>query len=719
MRDISSRTTIDIEQIAEIANVGRSAVGNWRKRHVDFPVQDPSGRFDLIEVEKWLIENGKIDSRIPPEVAFWSLVDSLPRLGLRADATIRLLVSLLVFLEACEQSLDSSHQRVSDVTVREQDQWGHLKRVPLKKLYQELFRAAKHIEEANPKLDGLLVDGLVEAAALPGKLFVELVENLEASTNEANPRLALFNIAISWARKLDRFRGMWSTPPHIAELMINLAGNNGETVCDLACGEGGLLSSAALSLQSHGAPSVKLFGYDIAESALRIARSRFFLQSAVASFHLTDSLRVPHEKLPQADIVLCDTPLGMNNWGDAAIYLDERWRFGVPPRNKADLAWMQLAIQCLSDSGRAVVSTSPSSVFSSSGREQAIRKAMLEQGAIKAVIQLPGRMRAETSIPIFLWVLQPPRPDADSVLLVDASNMGTTSRSQHSFNLEDISRIACTLQTFELGKVEDTEIAQIVSIADILQRDAVLEPKVYRPISGVDTNEVRCRSEEIRSHMSVASEGIAEAVGQVLVSRDSAGDGPPKITCALEEVTEIYLGARGAERELMDQGTLLIGIREVSGDGACPPRYVAKESALRQVVEIQENDVVIALRGSTGRSILATSEHAGAVLDHGCALIRPTSSQVTVSWIYLWMQSTQFQDQVTRSTTGVTMPILSMRALRELRVPIPMVEQLGEAEQLVGVFGDALDRVTALQSDLTELRQLEVELLVAHDCGSA
>jgi len=83
------------------------------------------------------------------------------------------------------------------------------------------------------------------------------------------------------------------------------------------------------------------------------------------------------------------------------------------------------------------------------------------------------------------------------------------------------------------------------------------------------------------------------------------------------------------------------------------------------------------------------------------------------------MQSTQFKNQVARSTTGVTMPILSMRALRELRVPIPMVEQLGEAEQLVGVFGDALDRVTALQSDLTELRQLEVELLVAHDCGSA
>ena len=100
MRGAFSRTTIDIGQIAEIAKVGRSAVGNWRKRHADFPVQDPSGRYDLVAVEKWLIENGKIDSGVPSEVSLWSLVDSLPRFGLRADAVTRLLVSLLVFLAA-------------------------------------------------------------------------------------------------------------------------------------------------------------------------------------------------------------------------------------------------------------------------------------------------------------------------------------------------------------------------------------------------------------------------------------------------------------------------------------------------------------------------------------------------------------------------------------------------------------------------------------------
>ena len=86
MSEITGRITIDVQQIAEIAGVGRSAVGNWRKRHADFPVPDSSGRFDLREVERWLIENGKLDRRVPAEVVAWSLAD---RLGSRPTRTSR------------------------------------------------------------------------------------------------------------------------------------------------------------------------------------------------------------------------------------------------------------------------------------------------------------------------------------------------------------------------------------------------------------------------------------------------------------------------------------------------------------------------------------------------------------------------------------------------------------------------------------------------------
>lgn len=741
MSDIPSRTTVDIGQIAQIAKVGRSAVGNWRKRHADFPVRDPSGRFNLLEIEKWLIENGKIDSRVPAEVALWSLVDSLRDFGLRADEITRLLVSVLVYLEACGKSLDSSDQRTVEVTVNENDHWKRLRQVPAENMGKELLRAARSIEGLNPALEGLLEDGLSVADSLPSALLVSLIENFEASTDEATPRISLFNTVISRARKLDHFRGEHSTPPDVAELMIQLATQKGESVCDLACGEGGLLSSASLSLQSRGSKSIQLVGYDIDEGALRIARSRFFLQNVAAHLRLGNSFRVPQGGLPQVDIVLLDPPLGLKGWGDADIYLDERWRFGAPPRTNADLAWMQLAIQCLSDSGVAVVGTSPGTASHRGGREAEIRKAMLEEGVIKAVIQLPSRMRAETSIPIFLWVLQPPRPGADSVLLVDASTLGAASRSQHSFDSEDISRIARALQALESDRVEDEEIAQIVSIAEVIEGDAVLEPMRYRPISEVDIEDVHRRTEELRAKLSGAAGDTVRVVEQVLVSRIGKRDATSTSTRSLEEVAEIHLGTRGAELDA-DEGTPMISDLEDSADGASQPRNVRKGAASRQVVHIQEKDVVVALRGYAGKSpfgtrqegeqllkifqssddagisILATGDHEGAVLHRGYALIRPSGNEVTAAWIYLWTQSKQFHNQVSRSTSGVTVPMLRTRDLRELTIPIPTAEQLAEAEQLLGRFDDALERVAELQSDLTELRALDVELLVAHDADT-
>ncbi|MCQ3812181.1 MAG: N-6 DNA methylase [Acidimicrobiia bacterium] len=718
MSDLTSRITVDIGQIAQIATVGRSAVGNWRKRHSDFPVADASGRFDLTEVERWLIENGKIDSRVPAEFFLWSLIDSLRNFGLQADQITRLLVSLLVYLEACDISLRSSIQQAAEVTVNENDHWKRLRQLPTDAVGQELRRAARHVEQDNQVLDGLLVSGLSVATSLPNDLLVSLIKNLEACTDEATPRFTLFTRVVSRAAKLDIFRGEHSTPADIAELMVQLAGQDAGMVCDLACGEGGLLSSAALRLQPRGSKQVELVGFEIDEGALRIARSQFFLEGTAAELRLEDTLRVPLEDLPKADVVLLDPPLARRNWGDADLYVDERWRFGAPPRTNADLAWMQLAVECLSDSGVAVVGTSPRTASNRSGREADIRKAMLKEGVIKAVVQLPTRMRAETSVPMFLWVLQPPRPGAHSVMLIDASSLGTASRSQHNLDSDDIARIARALQALETGKVEDEEIAQIVSIIKIIEKDAVLEPKVYRPISRVNIKDIRLRSEELRATLSDTAKGTASVVEQVLIPSAGTGDQNSTSTRAVEEIAEIHLGTRGADLDTADEEALLVGIREVSADGASPPRYVEGKAASRQVVEVKENDVVVALRGSTGRSILATEHHEGAVLDHGCALIRPIGDKISGEWIYLWTQSKQFRDRVSRSTTGVTMPTLTSRALRELTIPIPTAEQLSEAEQMTGRFREAIDKVGELLSDLRELRDLEVELLIAHDAGT-
>src|SRR5690349_18500690 len=92
---------VGIPEIARIAHVGPSAVGNWRKRHPDFPtpkVQAPSGAlFDLDELEKWLVENGKIAGRVPASARLWALADSARAMWQPDDVSSFCVASLVYF----------------------------------------------------------------------------------------------------------------------------------------------------------------------------------------------------------------------------------------------------------------------------------------------------------------------------------------------------------------------------------------------------------------------------------------------------------------------------------------------------------------------------------------------------------------------------------------------------------------------------------------------
>ena len=100
-------TLIGIPEIAEVAGVQRTAVSNWRKRSTDFPtpvVETPSGvLFDLSQIETWLIENGKIASRVPIAPILWRTLDAL-----RGDLVVgefgRFINAALVYLEVCERT---------------------------------------------------------------------------------------------------------------------------------------------------------------------------------------------------------------------------------------------------------------------------------------------------------------------------------------------------------------------------------------------------------------------------------------------------------------------------------------------------------------------------------------------------------------------------------------------------------------------------------------
>lgn len=504
---------VTIGDIADIAGVGRSAVANWRKRHADFPLPNASERFDLEAVERWLIERGKIAGRAPRGFILWRLADALRELARPSDV-MNFVLAGLVYLEAGDRARAVSDKRGALAIDRDLT-WAAVREADDSTLAGRLLEAALQIERRNPSLADLLSPGLQLATHTDPWLLRTFLDTVEEAAKD-DKRSALFEEAIARVQDTDRFRGEFSTPPDLTHLMVRLAAPRCGTIFDPASGEGGLLLMAALGDDRDDSQRMSLVGFERDAEVMNICRARFFLYDVDADLTNTDAFRARPEDFPSADLVLLDPPLGVSDWGDADVYLDERWSYGVPPPKSADLAWLQLAVQNLSSEGRAIVATTPQALFSA-GREADIRSALLSAGCVRAIVKLPPRLRSNTSIQVALWVLHAPSTTSEAVLLVDAGQLGEAGRSVHSLHEDDIDRIVHVVHQFEAdpsGPPSDPKIAWRVMLTDL--DGSNLDPSRYRPAATVDVDDLRRRRDALRTTLQADTEEAATAVAAVL-----------------------------------------------------------------------------------------------------------------------------------------------------------------------------------------------------------
>lgn len=358
-------------EIARLASVGRAAVGNWRKRHADFPVpaggSETSPTFRRADVEAWLRANGKLDDRLDAE-RLWQRLDAF-RWGGRTAAVLAGL-GLVLLRGSAEADLRS---------------WA---------------------EEHHPELAPALDDG-VERDAL------ELAPDaLTVAAHDESP--ALFEDLCR--RFLDARSGqVHATPPELADLMVALAGlRDGDTVVDPACGTGGLLLAALAA----GAASVS--GQEIEPAAAMLTRVRLTVAGAAPTIAVGDTLK--HDALDgSVDVVVTNPPFALRDWQGDDAFADPRWRLGLPPRGESELAWVQHCLAHLDVDGEAVVLMPPGAATRASGRR--IRAELVRQGLLRGVVALPPGSLPESGIAPSVWLLRhdPQADPDDGVIMVDAS----------------------------------------------------------------------------------------------------------------------------------------------------------------------------------------------------------------------------------------------------------------------------------------------------------
>ncbi|MDQ3483967.1 MAG: N-6 DNA methylase [Actinomycetota bacterium] len=690
---------IGIPEIADIAKVSRPAVSNWRKRYDDFPeprVQSDSGvLFDLRAIEEWLLVRGKIDQPIPHGVLVWRVADALraswPGETLFESTSSMLLEftsSWLCYLEACARAAADDtlfdRRRGRRVEVPTEHQWSVVRESPDTSLVKRLRAAAKVIESSNPQLVDLLAYLAPDPFPDP-RLVRSFVAELEAASDDTTPRFALFEEAQQNVVEVARTSAEWSTPDDLSYLVTELVGkiDSGATVVDPACGTGGLLLMAGVA-DSAPEDGARFVGTDINQAAAKYARARFFLYGVDAEIESLNSLRRDPSEWPAADVVLCDPPYGLNNWGDADLYRSSRWRYGSAPPNSADLAWVQLALSILKPTGKAAVVLPPGSCFRG-GRESTIREAMVGAGVIEAVIHMPPRLRRDTSIPLTIWLLRakPVKDAARRVLLVDASALGTAGRSTHDLSAEDVEELAGLVRRWRSDGVAEAPgdlMAVAVDADTLIAAGADLTPRRYAPVAAsADVDELRKIRREARAEAQRASQEFDRVLAKPADAPSSRESGP-HARVRLGEVAEVFRprGQRDADDEITAHAGDLLLTTTATGFATRLLGQGEPISGLHPVVVRASNALA-----------------------------------VTSPWLLLWTRTDEFAGLVDRYAKGSTVRSLSAKDLVDFELDVPSPEMQAGSQQLL----EHIDRLTSahekLSKALEELRSAELRLAYA------
>lgn len=217
------------------------------------------------------------------------------------------------------------------------------------------------------------------------------------------------------------------------------------TVCDQACGTGGMLSTA-YSYLKHINPSadIRLFGQEYMGPSYAIGLAEMLIKGQDASnFKHADTFKTDSFKDVKMRFVIENPPFGTPWKGDDAKEGQEeavlkefekasgdncRWPAGLPGGGDSQLIFMQSAIDKMDDNvGRAAIIENGSPLFTgdtSSGESQ-IRRWMLEHDLIEAIIALPTDLFYNTGIQTCVWILSKNKRDErkGKIQLIDASTI--------------------------------------------------------------------------------------------------------------------------------------------------------------------------------------------------------------------------------------------------------------------------------------------------------
>jgi type I restriction enzyme M protein len=373
------------------------------------------------------------------------------------------------------------------------------------------------VEKNNPSLKGALPDNYFSRLNMDvSKLaaLLDTINNIDTLKDKQQDIIGrIYEYFLSkFALAEGKGKGEFYTPKSIVNLIAEMIEPYKGIIYDPACGSGGMFVQSMKFIESHhgNTKDISIYGQEYTNTTYKLAKMNLAIRGISANLGAVAADTFAKDQHPdlKADFIMANPPFNQKDWRASDELLDDpRWRgYDVPPTSNANYAWILNMVSKLSDNGLAGFILA-NGALSGGGEEYKIRKKLIENGLVEAIIILPRNMFYTTDISVTLWVLNKNKGERtielpegtrhfrnrkDEILFMDLRQEGEPFEKKFTqFNEEHIRKFAETYHKWQQANSDYQDVAEYcysATLEEVKSKDYSLVPSKYIEFINRDEN---------------------------------------------------------------------------------------------------------------------------------------------------------------------------------------------------------------------------------------
>ena len=398
----------------------------------------------------------------------------------------------------------------------EESRWSYIiKNSKQNDIALKIDTALHNIEKNNKALKGALPDNYFSRLGLDVTKLASLldtindIDTLKDKAQDIVGRVYEYFLS-KFALAEGKGKGEFYTPKSIVNLIAEMIEPYKGIIYDPACGSGGMFVQSIKFIENHhgNKKEISIYGQEYTNTTYKLAKMNLAIRGIAGNLGEKAADTFADDQHPdlKADYIMANPPFNQKDWrGENELTTDPRWRgYDVPPKSNANYGWILNMVAKLSDNGVAGFILA-NGALSGGGEEYKIRRKLVENNLVEAILVLPRNLFYTTDISVTLWILNKNkkaqtktigdeqryyRERSTEILFMDLRQIGEPFEKKFTqFSDDDIQKVTNIYHQWQSNTIENIpELCYSASFDEVVKKDFSLVPSKYIEFVNRDEN---------------------------------------------------------------------------------------------------------------------------------------------------------------------------------------------------------------------------------------